>query len=61
MAQTPTTNSDEQNSSEPKSKTEPTASKETTRDIYTKLASQNPRFKEAPKSGKGFVIGGVKP
>jgi hypothetical protein len=30
------------------------------RDIYAQLILKNPRFKEAPKSGKGFVIVGAK-
>jgi hypothetical protein len=49
----------EQNSSAPKPE-EPTESKETPRDIAIRLASTNPRFKMAEKSGQGFVIGGVK-
>jgi hypothetical protein len=37
------------------------ARKETAREIYTKLAANNPQFKLAKNTGQGFVIGGVKP
>jgi hypothetical protein len=39
---------------------EPTASKGTAREQAMKLISENPRFKEAPSSGTGYVIGGHK-
>jgi hypothetical protein len=39
----------------------PTASSGMTRDEYMKRLSQNPRFRIVKPSGKGFVIGGVKP
>jgi len=42
-------------------KTEPTAGKETARERFIKELSTNPRFKEAPKSGTGYVIVGAKP
>jgi hypothetical protein len=38
---------------------EPTASKGTAREQAMKKISENPRFKEAPSSGTGYVIGGV--
>jgi hypothetical protein len=50
-----------QNSSAPKSKTDQTASSETIRERLMREISENPRFTEAPISGKGFVIGGAKP
>jgi hypothetical protein len=37
------------------------APKPTAREIYTKLAATNPRFKLAKNTGQGFVIGGLKP
>jgi hypothetical protein len=60
MAQTSKSTSDGQNSSAQTSKTERTESNATARDVYLKEISQNPRFKEAPKSGKGFVIARAK-
>jgi len=39
---------------------DPPAPKPTAREIYTKLAATNPRFKMAKPSGQGFVIGGAK-
>jgi hypothetical protein len=33
----------------------------TLREIFEKLISGDPRFKEAEKSGEAFVIGGAKP
>jgi hypothetical protein len=39
---------------------EPTASKGTAREQAMKKISENPRFKEAPSSGTGYVIGGHK-
>jgi hypothetical protein len=60
MAQNPTPNSAEQNSSELRSNPEQTESSGTAREAYMKESLRNPRFKEAPKSGKGFVIVGAK-
>jgi hypothetical protein len=57
MADTP---KPEPDSSAPNSPTEPTARKETTREIYAKAALRNPRMKKVRKFGQGFVIGGVK-
>lgn len=42
------------------SKTAQTASKGTAREQAMKKISENPRFKAAPTSGNGYVIGGVK-
>jgi hypothetical protein len=36
------------------------ARKETARETYTRLIAENPRFKEAPKTGQGFEIVGAK-
>jgi hypothetical protein len=47
-------------SSAPQKKTTPTASKGTAREAFMKELSQNPRFKEAGKSGEAFVIVGAK-
>jgi hypothetical protein len=38
-----------------------TASSATIREQLTKEISQNPKWREAPNSGKGYVIGGAKP
>ena len=38
----------------------PTANKGTAREKYMKEISENPRFKEAPKSGQGFGIVGAR-
>jgi hypothetical protein len=46
----------QQNATEDEAKQEPTV-----RELFMKAISGNPRFKEAPKSGKGFVIVGAKP
>jgi hypothetical protein len=35
--------------------------KQTARDVYRKLIATNPQFKEAPNTGQGFGIGGVRP
>lgn len=48
------------NSAAPKSKTERMASSETTREIYLKELSANPKWRDTTKSGSGFVIGGGK-
>jgi hypothetical protein len=39
---------------------ERTASSATTRDIYMKKISANPKWRDTTKSGNGFVIGGGK-
>jgi hypothetical protein len=49
-----------QNSSAQRKKPARTANSGTMPAAYSKLLSENPRFKEAKKSGKGFVIVGVK-
>jgi len=46
--------------SEVGSRTERTASNGTAREQAMKKISENPRFKEAPSSGTGYVIGGQK-
>jgi hypothetical protein len=33
----------------------------TIRELLLEEIATNPQFKEAPKTGQGFVIGGVKP
>jgi hypothetical protein len=38
-----------------------TGSNATIREKLTKKISENPKWREAPPSGKGFVIGGAKP
>jgi hypothetical protein len=52
-------------SKEPKDATQkpndPTARRETTREVYRREAAANPRFKEVTNSGKGFVIIGARP
>jgi hypothetical protein len=52
-------------SKEPKETTQkpndPTARRETAREIYEREASANPRFKEGTNSGRGFVIVGARP
>jgi hypothetical protein len=40
---------------------EQTASSETLREAFTKAISGKPRFQEAKKSGKAFVITGQRP
>jgi hypothetical protein len=41
-------------------KSKPDATKQTVRDQYAEALANDPRFKKAPKTGKGFIIGGVK-
>jgi hypothetical protein len=48
------------NSSSPEKEAEPTASKMTALEKFMKALSEDPRCKEGPKSGQGFVIGGAK-
>ena len=38
-----------------------TPEKQTARDRYRDLIATNPQFKEAPKSGQGFIIGVARP
>jgi hypothetical protein len=38
----------------------PNAPKQTARERYAEELAMNPRCKEAPKTGRGFIIGGVK-
>ena len=45
----------------PREITNPTANSETVREIFTRLASKNLRFKEVKNFGKGFVIVGARP
>jgi hypothetical protein len=60
MSQTPKT-TPAAPSPEPASKpSEPPASSARTREELMKLLASNPRFRIAPKSGKAFVIGGVR-
>jgi hypothetical protein len=49
------------NVSQPEKQSEPGASNETVREIFMRLASGNPRFKEVKLSGKGFIIIGARP
>jgi hypothetical protein len=51
---------DDKKPSETSQAPKPNATKQTVRDRYAEEMAKNPRFKEAPKTGKGFVIGGVK-
>jgi hypothetical protein len=39
----------------------PTARKETARERAEREMRENPLCKEAPKTGQGFITGGVKP
>ncbi|SDH08196.1 hypothetical protein SAMN05216338_100582 [Bradyrhizobium sp. Rc2d] len=53
-------NSGAPNSLTRRSKTAPTPRSATTRDIYMKKISANPKWRDTTKSGQGFVIGGAK-
>lgn len=55
------TNNSAQNTSEPNSRAEPTASSETVHDKFLKMAAKNPRFREVKNLGMGFMIVGAKP
>lgn len=60
MTQTTSSKSAKPNSSEPQTEAVRTARKETGREVAMRLSSTDPKCKAAPKSGKGYVIGGVK-
>jgi hypothetical protein len=45
---------------EPKNETK-TPNKQTARDRYRELIATDPRFKEAPKTAQGFIIGVARP
>lgn len=48
---------DSQKSSDQNTAEQPTVRKETAREVYTRLALSNPKFKIVNESGTGFVIG----
>ena len=59
--QKPNSSGGEPNASQPEKQSEPSASNETVREIFTRLTLNDPQFVPAKPSGKAFVIGGAKP